>query len=96
VLAEGFAAAAALHQRTGEDRYQQLARTWWSYAERYLIDRERGSWHHQLNPQNEVIDTVWPGKPDLYHAVQATLVPRLPLAPSLAAALSSSSETGGG
>jgi sulfoquinovose isomerase len=87
VLAEGFAAAAALHQRTNQGPFAQLADTWWAYAERYLIDREWGSWHHQLNPQNEVIGTVWPGKPDLYHAVQATLVPRLPLAPSLAAAL---------
>ena len=32
---------------------------------------------------------VWPGKPDLYHAVQATLLPRLPLAPSLARAVAS-------
>jgi mannose/cellobiose epimerase-like protein (N-acyl-D-glucosamine 2-epimerase family) len=95
VLAEGFAAAAALHQRTGDDRYPQLAMTWWAYAERYLIDRERGSWHHQLNPRNEVIDTVWPGKPDLYHAVQATLIPRLPLAPSMAAALAAGPPTGG-
>ena len=61
--------------------------TWWAYAERHLIDRERGSWHHQLDAENRVIGTVWPGKPDLYHAVQATLIPRLPLAPSLAAAL---------
>jgi mannose/cellobiose epimerase-like protein (N-acyl-D-glucosamine 2-epimerase family) len=87
VLAEGFAAAAALHQRTGEERYADLARTWWAYAERCLIDREHGSWHHQLDANNRVIDTVWPGKPDLYHAVQATLVPRLPLRLSLAAAL---------
>jgi sulfoquinovose isomerase len=94
VLAEGFAAAAALHQRTGDDRYPQLAMTWWAYAERYLIDRERGSWHHQLNPRNEVIDTVWPGKPDLYHAVQATLIPRLPLAPSMAAALAAGPPAG--
>jgi sulfoquinovose isomerase len=87
VVAEGVAAAAALNQRTREDRYAKLAGTWWAYAEQYLIDREHGSWHHQLNPQNEVIGTVWPGKPDLYHAVQATLIPRLPLAPGLSAAL---------
>ncbi len=87
VLAEGFAAAAALHQRTGEERYADLARTWWAYAERCLIDREHGSWHHQLDAENQVIATVWPGKPDLYHAVQATLLPRLPLRLSLAAAL---------
>jgi sulfoquinovose isomerase len=87
VLAEGFAAAVALHQRTGEPRFAEHAQTWWAYAERHLIDRERGSWHHQLDAENAVIGTVWPGKPDLYHAVQATLIPRLPLAPGLAAGL---------
>ena len=81
VVAEGFAAASALHTRTGERRYAERAETWWAYAERYLIDRERGSWHHQLDPDNRPIATVWPGKPDLYHAVQATLLPRLPLGP---------------
>jgi mannose/cellobiose epimerase-like protein (N-acyl-D-glucosamine 2-epimerase family) len=92
VLAEAFAAAAALHQRTGEARFAEHAQTWWSYAERHLIDRERGSWHHQLDPQNAVIGTVWPGKPDLYHAVQATLIPRLPLSPGVAVALRDGAE----
>ena len=87
VLAEAIAAAAALHLRTGESRYPDLIGTWWDYAERHLLDRSRGSWHHQLDPSNAVIDTVWPGKPDLYHAVQMTLIPRLPLAPTLATAL---------
>jgi sulfoquinovose isomerase len=87
VLAEAIAAAAALRTRTSEDRYAELATTWWAYAERYLFDRTYGSWHHQLDANNHVIDTVWPGKPDLYHAVQATLIPRLPLAPSVATAL---------
>ena len=93
VVAEGVAAAAALHRRTGEQRYADHARTWWAYAERHLIDREHGSWHHQLDAQNQVIGTVWPGKPDLYHAVQATLIPRLPLAPGLAAALAAGPPT---
>jgi sulfoquinovose isomerase len=87
VVAEAIAAAAALRSRTGDDRYSRLAATWWAYAERYLFDRTNGSWHHQLDPTNHVIETVWPGKPDLYHAVQATLIPRLPLAPSMATAL---------
>ena len=87
VVAEGIAAAAALHIRTGDDRFADFAATWWAYAERYLFDRTYGSWHHQLDASNSVIETVWPGKPDLYHAVQATLIPRLPLAPSMATAL---------
>jgi sulfoquinovose isomerase len=87
VLAEAIAAAAALRTRTGDDRYAEFAATWWAYAERYLFDRRYGSWHHQLDASNHLTDTVWPGKPDLYHAVQATLIPRLPLAPSMATAL---------
>jgi mannose/cellobiose epimerase-like protein (N-acyl-D-glucosamine 2-epimerase family) len=87
VLAEAIAAAAALRTRTGDDRYAELAATWWAYAERYLFDRTYGSWHHQLDASNHVIETVWPGKPDLYHAVQATLIPRLPLAPTMATAM---------
>jgi mannose/cellobiose epimerase-like protein (N-acyl-D-glucosamine 2-epimerase family) len=87
VVAEAIAAAAALRTRTGDDHYAELAATWWAYAERYLFDRTYGSWHHQLDANNQVTDTVWPGKPDLYHAVQATIIPRLPLAPSMATAL---------
>ncbi len=30
---------------------------------------------------------TWNGKPDTYHAFQATLIPRLPLTPALAPAL---------
>jgi sulfoquinovose isomerase len=87
VVAEAIAAAATLRARTGDNRYSDLGATWWAYAERYLFDRTYGSWHHQLDASNQVIDSVWPGKPDLYHAVQATLIPRLPLAPSMATAL---------
>jgi sulfoquinovose isomerase len=87
VVAEAIAAAAALSRKNGDDRSSDLAATWWAYAERCLFDRQYGSWHHQLDATNQVIDTVWPGKPDLYHAVQATVIPRLPLAPSMATAL---------
>jgi mannose/cellobiose epimerase-like protein (N-acyl-D-glucosamine 2-epimerase family) len=87
VAAEAISAGAALHRYTGEARYGELCRTWWAWVEAYLIDREAGSWHHQLDPNNRPVGTVWPGKPDLYHAVQATLIPRLPLAPSLASAV---------
>ena len=87
VAAEAISAAAALHQVSGEERYASLCRTWWEYTETYLMDHRAGSWHHQLDPDDRPIGTVWPGKPDLYHAVQATLIPRLPLAPGLAVAV---------
>jgi hypothetical protein len=52
-----------------------------------FIDRARGSWHHELSPANQPSSLTWSGKPDVYHAFQATLVPRLPQAPSFAVAL---------
>jgi sulfoquinovose isomerase len=87
VVAEAISAAAALRIRTGDDRYADLLGTWWAYAERTLFDRTYGSWYQQLDANNHVIETVWPGKSDLYHAVQATLIPQLPLAPTMATAL---------
>ncbi|MEU7957109.1 AGE family epimerase/isomerase [Micromonospora humida] len=87
VVAEAIAAAAALHRRTGERRFADSYAAWWDYAEHHLLDRTGGSWWHELDPHNIPATTVWPGKPDVYHALQATLLPRLPLAPTLARAL---------
>ncbi len=87
VAAEAIGAAAALHRRTGRSEYAQWYRRWWDYADVHLIDHVRGSWRHQLDPANHPASSVWEGKPDLYHAVQATLIPRLPLYPMLATAI---------
>jgi mannose/cellobiose epimerase-like protein (N-acyl-D-glucosamine 2-epimerase family) len=88
VAAEAIGAAAALHARTGDDEYAAWYARVWDYVDRCVIDHEHGSWHHELAPDNTPSAAVWPGKADLYHAVQATLIPRLPLAPSLATAVS--------
>ncbi|MFJ4143818.1 AGE family epimerase/isomerase [Pseudomonas sp. NPDC089734] len=85
---EAAAAAAALLQRTGEKPYENWYRCFWEFNETLFIDGEHGSWRHELNEQNVPSADIWPGKPDLYHAYQATLLPVLPLAPSLASALS--------
>ncbi len=87
VVAEAIAAADALHRRTGDARYADLYATWWDYAVTFVVDHDGGSWHHELDPTNRPAGTTWPGKPDLYHAVQATLLPRLPLGPSIARAV---------
>jgi sulfoquinovose isomerase len=88
VLCEAISAAAALHVVTGEPRFDDWYRTWWDHAAEYFLDLAGGSWHHELTPDNTPSHGVWSGKPDIYHALQATLVPRLPLSPVLAAALS--------
>lgn len=87
VLAEAVASATALHRATGEQRFADRAATWWAYADRHLVDHVHGSWHHELDPQNRPASTVWSGKPDVYHAYQAALLPVLPPAPSFAGAV---------
>jgi mannose/cellobiose epimerase-like protein (N-acyl-D-glucosamine 2-epimerase family) len=93
VLAEALGAAVALYRATGDERWTARFDAWWEYAERYLIDTEHGSWHHELDPANQPAvagpqsTVTWVGKPDVYHALQAVLLPGLPLSPSFATAL---------
>ncbi len=86
-VAEGIGASAYLARITGAPLYEAWYQRLWDYAAEYLIDRAEGGWYPQLNAQNQRIVHPWYGKPDLYHALQACLLPFLPLAPSLAAAL---------
>jgi sulfoquinovose isomerase len=87
VLCEALGAAAVLNAVTRDVRFDDWYRRWWDYAAEYLLDRENGSWRHELATDNSPSQSVWRGKPDLYHAVQATLIPRLPPSPVLAPAL---------
>ena len=87
VVCEAICAAAALHAATGEPAYDDLYRTWWGHAVDHWIDPVTGSWQHQLSADLRPADSVWPGRPDLYHSLHAVLLPRLPLRPGAARAL---------
>jgi sulfoquinovose isomerase len=87
VVAEAIAAAAVLHATIGAESYAARYAEWWDYAATFLIDRERGSWRHQLDAKNRPDSSVWSGKPDIYHAYQAALISELPPATSVAAAV---------
>ena len=87
VAAEATATAAALYAATGAATYADWYETFWGHVDEHFIDRDRGSWRHELSPTNGPSGLVWKGKPDIYHSFQATLIPRLPLAPTLATAL---------
>jgi sulfoquinovose isomerase len=87
VVAEAIGAAAVLAATTGDDEYATRYAEWWDYTATYLIDREHGSWRHQLDAENRPASTVWDGKPDIYHAYQAVLISQLPPSTSVAAAV---------
>ncbi len=87
VLTEALGAAAALYQTTGEDTYAKDHARWWDFARDHFLDFEHGSWRAELDADLQPASVTWQGKSDVYHALQATLVPRLPLAPMFAAAM---------
>ncbi|MCJ7827155.1 MAG: AGE family epimerase/isomerase, partial [Demequinaceae bacterium] len=70
--------------RTKQDEYADHYRRWWDFVGTFHLDREGGSWWHELGPNNAISRTVWEGKADIYHAIQATLIPRLPIHPAIA------------
>jgi mannose/cellobiose epimerase-like protein (N-acyl-D-glucosamine 2-epimerase family) len=96
VVAEGIGAAAALHAATGERSYAAWYAAFWDYARRVFIDPTGFGWIQEVDPDGTPVDGIWSGRPDFYHAAQAALIPRLPLAPSMTAALAAGVRPAGG
>ncbi|WP_405484399.1 AGE family epimerase/isomerase [Streptomyces sp. NBC_00009] len=77
-IAEAVGAAVFLYRATGDATYESWYRSFWDYAARDVLDRAGGSWWHELDTHGHPTTTTWDGKPDLYHAFQATLYARAP------------------
>lgn len=84
---EAIGAASFLNQIDGAPLYEDWYRRVWDWCNLYLIDHELGSWHHQLNDDLQPVSDPWFGKPDIYHSLQACLIPLLPTNGSLTAGL---------
>ena len=74
-LAEALNTSAVLWRLTGNKRYAEDYAAFCQYLDEVVLDHTNGSWFHQLDEKNRLMGTVWPGKSDLYHAVQATMIP---------------------
>ena len=74
-LAEGINTAAVLYRVTKKQEYADAYAEFMQYLDEKVLDHINGSWYHQLDQNNQISGTVWPGKPDIYHALQATLIP---------------------
>lgn len=91
-LAEAINTSAVLFRVTEEEEYAKNYTEFLQYLEEKVLDPVNGSWFHQLNQKNQMVDTVWPGKPDIYHALQATLIPYQRVDTSIAAAIKKSKD----
>jgi sulfoquinovose isomerase len=82
-VCEGIGAATFLgaldHGADVEAWYRRL----WDFTARHFIDRRDGGWLPQLDDSLKPIDGYFVGKPDLYHALQACLIPLYPTDGSL-------------
>lgn len=87
VLVEAIGAAVALSRATGDPRFERWYQTFWDVARNDFIDRATGSWWQELPLAGAGSQTVWEGRPDIYHLMHCLLVPRLPLSPAMAPAL---------
>ena len=84
-LAEAINTSAVLFHITGNEKYAADYAEFMKYLDEKVLDHVHGSWFHQLDRENNLLETVWPGKSDIYHALQATLIPYY--APSLSIAV---------
>lgn len=85
-LAEAINTSAVLYRVSGETFYADMYASFMEYLDEKVIDHVNGSWYHQLDQNNRPIATVWPGKSDIYHALQATLIPYCDISVSVAVA----------
>ena len=88
-LAEAINTSAVLYRATNNSKYATDYAIFMEYLDSKVLDHENGSWFHQLDQNNNVIGTVWPGKSDIYHALQSTLIPYCDISVSVAVAVAS-------
>ena len=85
-LAEAINTSAVLYHVTGNQLYADQYAQFMKYLDETVHDSVNGSWYHQLDEHNKLKETVWPGKSDIYHALQSMIIPRLDPSVSVAVA----------
>lgn len=74
-ICEGIGAAHFLSGLVEGGDCELWYRRFWDFATRRLIDAEHGGWNCQLDDELRPIPGYFQGKPDIYHALQACLIP---------------------
>jgi mannose/cellobiose epimerase-like protein (N-acyl-D-glucosamine 2-epimerase family) len=80
---EGVAAAHFLNEHRPNDFHEQSYRKIWNFIEAAFIDHKNGGWHEELTEDLRPSHDLFPGKGDIYHALQACLIPLFPANGSL-------------
>jgi sulfoquinovose isomerase len=75
---EGIGAAAFLNSIDGAWTYEEWYRRIWSFIAAHFIDRGNGGWRAQIDNALRPNSDPFFGKVDIYHSLQACLIPTLP------------------
>lgn len=88
-MCEAAGAAHFLNEHLPADEfYEDSYRRVWSTIANSFIDHKHGGWHEELTENLAPANTIFPGKGDIYHALQACLIPLFPANGSLTKVIS--------
>jgi sulfoquinovose isomerase len=82
-MCEAAGAAHFLNAHVGGTFHEDSYRKIWSAISGHFIDRQHGGWFEELTVDLAPANTLFPGKGDIYHALQACLIPLFPAKGSL-------------
>lgn len=77
-VTEAIGAMAALLKCDPQPRDADWYRRLWDFAQAHFIDHDRGGWFPEIDAAGAPVSHQFTGKPDIYHALQADLLPLLP------------------
>ncbi|MCF6445877.1 AGE family epimerase/isomerase [Nereida sp. MMG025] len=77
-VTEAIGAVAALIKLDRQEGDEVWYRRLWRFADAHFIDHDRGGWFPEIDAHGKVTSTIFAGKPDIYHALQACLYPLTP------------------
>ncbi len=80
---EGIGAAAFLAAHDGSAFHEYWYKQIWDFCDARFIDHVRGGWLMAIGDDMKPVPGVQQGKPDIYHALQACLIPLYPAHGSL-------------
>ena len=75
--------AAHLAADDSDPYYEDWYRRIWGFCNNHFIDHVHGGWHPELGEDLKPARSFFTGKPDIYHALQACLIPLFPATGSL-------------
>ncbi|MCB2127803.1 MAG: AGE family epimerase/isomerase [Rhodobacteraceae bacterium] len=74
-VAEGIGAISTLHKLEPSPGTDAWYRRLWACATTLFVDEEHGGWYPEIDAAGRPVSRQFSGKPDLYHALQADLIP---------------------